>query len=91
MTDYGRGSGSEPWHPEDPLFGDVYEQGQGYPQHPQQPQQPQQQDGGWQDPYAPGQQPPYPQQQGYPQGQYPQQGQYPPQPQQQYPAHPQPP
>ncbi|AXG76875.1 endolytic transglycosylase MltG [Streptomyces paludis] len=22
MTDYGRGSGSEPWHPEDPLFGD---------------------------------------------------------------------
>ncbi|MFJ2815541.1 endolytic transglycosylase MltG [Streptomyces sp. NPDC091279] len=22
MTDYGRGPGSEPWHPEDPLFGD---------------------------------------------------------------------
>ncbi|MER5221385.1 endolytic transglycosylase MltG [Streptomyces flaveus] len=22
MTDYGRGQGSEPWHPEDPLFGD---------------------------------------------------------------------
>lgn len=57
MTDYGRGSGSEPWHPEDPLFGDVYEpgyQGQGYPQ--QQP--PTQQQGGWQDdPYATGQHP----------------------------------
>jgi UPF0755 protein len=58
MTDYGRGSGSEPWHPEDPLFGDVYEQGyqgqqhQGYPQ--QQPPNPQQQ-GDWQDPYATGQ------------------------------------
>ncbi|MFJ1648725.1 endolytic transglycosylase MltG [Streptomyces sp. NPDC088258] len=26
MTDYGRGPGSEPWHPEDPLFGD-----QGWP------------------------------------------------------------
>ncbi|HEY5832966.1 endolytic transglycosylase MltG [Streptomyces sp.] len=67
MTDYGRGSGSEPWHPEDPLFGDVYDQGQGYQQPPQHPQQP----GGWQDPYATGRQPPYPQQ-GYPQEQYPQ-------------------
>lgn len=22
MTEYGRGYGSEPWHPEDPLYGD---------------------------------------------------------------------
>ncbi|WNI14653.1 endolytic transglycosylase MltG [Actinacidiphila sp. ITFR-21] len=95
MTDYGRGPGSEPWHPEDPLFGDVYDQGHGYPQQPQhpQPQHPQQQpqqDGGWQDPYANGQQPQYPQQ-GYPQQQYPQQppqypqGQQPQYPQQGYP------
>lgn len=77
MTDYGRGSGSEPWHPEDPLFGDVYDQGQYQPQ-PQQQPYPQQQ-GGWQDPYATGRQQPYPQQ-GYPQEQY--QEQYP---QQQYP------
>ncbi|SEG73606.1 UPF0755 protein [Actinacidiphila yanglinensis] len=69
MTDYGRGSGSEPWHPEDPLFGDVYDQG--YPQqHHQNPQQ----QGDWQDPYATGQQQhqQYPQQpqQGYPQQGY---------------------
>nr|WSX73506.1 endolytic transglycosylase MltG [Streptomyces sp. NBC_00899]WSX80429.1 endolytic transglycosylase MltG [Streptomyces sp. NBC_00899] len=75
MTDYGRGSGSEPWHPDDPLFGDAYDGGQGYQQ--PQPQQPQQQGGEWQDPYATGQH----------QQQYPQQGtgQYPQQPQQQYP------
>jgi UPF0755 protein len=79
MTDYGRGSGSEPWHPEDPLFGD-----QGYQQRPH----PQQQDD-W-DPYATGQQPQYPydgqqapQQQYGRQEQYPQQGY--PQQQQQYP------
>lgn len=80
MTDYGRGSGSEPWHPEDPLFGDMYEPGYdsrtdpyagGRQPQPQQPAQPQQQ-AGWQDPYATGQQPGYPQQ-GYPQQQYPQQ------------------
>ncbi|MFG2556774.1 endolytic transglycosylase MltG [Streptomyces sp. NPDC048581] len=53
MTEYGRGPGSEPWHPEDPLFGDEGWEGQqahpgqqaaygGQPQHyPQQPQQPQ--------------------------------------------------
>ncbi|MBM9509759.1 endolytic transglycosylase MltG [Actinacidiphila acididurans] len=77
MTDYGRGTGSEPWHPEDPLFGDVYDQGQGY--HQQQPNHPQQQAGWQEDPYA-GQQPHYPQQgypqqgqQQYPQAQYPQQ------------------
>ncbi|MCL2554694.1 MAG: endolytic transglycosylase MltG [Actinomycetia bacterium] len=67
MTDYGRGSGSEAWHPEDPLFGDAYDQGQGYQQQQQHPQQ-----GGWQDPYATGQQPGYPQQ-DYSQQQYPQQ------------------
>jgi UPF0755 protein len=96
MTDYGRGSGSEPWHPDDPLFGDAYDRGQGY----QQPQ-PQPQEGEWQDPYATGQhQQQYPQQgtgqypqqqqpqQQYPQQQYPPQhqtGQYPQQPHQQYP------
>ncbi|MGC9541037.1 endolytic transglycosylase MltG [Streptomyces sp. UG1] len=50
MTEYGRGQGSEPWHPEDPLYGDGGWEGQqahtgqqaaygGRPQHyPQQPQ-----------------------------------------------------
>ncbi|MFF4397632.1 endolytic transglycosylase MltG [Streptomyces sp. NPDC001480] len=50
MTEYGRGQGSEPWHPEDPLFGDGGWEGQqahvgqqsaygGQPQqHPQEPQ-----------------------------------------------------
>ncbi|MDQ1039969.1 UPF0755 protein [Streptomyces sp. V3I8] len=53
MTEYGRGPGSEPWHPEDPLYGDDGWAGQeahaaqssygGQPQHhPEQPQ-PQQQ------------------------------------------------
>jgi UPF0755 protein len=88
MTEYGRGAGSEPWHPEDPLYGD---QGWGaqqaasgqapyggpeqqqYQQHPQQQYYPQQP----QDPYAP--QPQYAEQQvqqGYveqPQQGYPQQ------------------
>ncbi|MFS8203562.1 endolytic transglycosylase MltG [Streptomyces sp. CWNU-52B] len=52
MTEYGRGPGSEPWHPEDPLYGDGGWGGQeaqaaqspygGQPQHhPEQPQQPQ--------------------------------------------------
>ncbi|MFF4899044.1 endolytic transglycosylase MltG [Streptomyces sp. NPDC001068] len=57
MTEYGRGQGSEPWHPEDPLYGDDGWGGQqphvgqqspygGQPQHyPQQPQQ--QQYGDW--------------------------------------------
>ncbi|MEU6984200.1 endolytic transglycosylase MltG [Streptomyces sp. NPDC046324] len=36
MTEYGRGPGSEPWHPEDPLFGDQGWGGQ--PQYPQQAQ-----------------------------------------------------
>ncbi|GGX34704.1 membrane protein [Streptomyces malachitofuscus] len=58
MTEYGRGPGSEPWHPDDPLYGDggwggqQAQQGQqspygGQPQHyPQQPQT-QQQYGDW--------------------------------------------
>ncbi|WP_225635338.1 endolytic transglycosylase MltG [Streptomyces solaniscabiei] len=60
MTEYGRGPGSEPWHPEDPLYGDggwggqQAQEGQqspygGQPQHyPQQPQQ-QSQYGDWGD------------------------------------------
>lgn len=87
MTEYGRGPGSEPWHPEDPLFGDGGWEGQqahqgqqaaygGQPQqHPEQPQQPQHY-GDW----GNGQQAAYGQaQQQYPQqgqsGQYQQQGQ----------------
>jgi UPF0755 protein len=58
MTEYGRGQGSEPWHPEDPLYGDDGWGGQqahagqqspygGQPQHyPEQPQQ-QYYEGGW--------------------------------------------
>ncbi|MFG2560418.1 endolytic transglycosylase MltG [Streptomyces sp. NPDC048496] len=57
MTEYGRGPGSEPWHPEDPLYGD---QGRGG----RQAAHGQSQYGGPQDPYA--QQPP---QQAYPQHQ----------------------
>ncbi|SPE48393.1 putative aminodeoxychorismate lyase [Streptomyces netropsis] len=59
MTEYGRGSGSQPWHPEDPLYGDQGYNGQQYPQQ----QQPQQQS---QPPY--GQQ--YPEQQQYAEQQY---------------------
>ncbi|MEU9213735.1 endolytic transglycosylase MltG [Streptomyces sp. NPDC048415] len=57
MTEYGRGPGSEPWNPEDPLYGDGGWEGQaadgqssygGQPQHyPQQPQQQQPQHGDW--------------------------------------------
>ncbi|EDY58422.2 MULTISPECIES: endolytic transglycosylase MltG [Streptomyces] len=82
MTEYGRGEGSEPWNPEDPLYGDGGWEGQqahagqqspygGQPQH--YPQQPQQYDnGGWDE----GRQAAYGQaQQQYPQhdGQYDQQ------------------
>ncbi|MGW6900611.1 endolytic transglycosylase MltG [Streptomyces sp. NPDC054919] len=56
MTEYGRGPGSEPWHPEDPLYGDQGWDGQqaahgqsqyggpqqAYPQDPYAQQQPQQ-------------------------------------------------
>ncbi|MFF9913094.1 endolytic transglycosylase MltG [Streptomyces sp. NPDC013457] len=78
MTEYGRGPGSEPWHPEDPLYGD-----QGWGGQPQYPQQAQQQYG-HQDAYGQGQgqgydphyqQPHHPQQHQHPQ-QYQQQGQY---------------
>jgi UPF0755 protein len=58
MTEYGRGPGSEPWHPEDPVYGDQGWRGQ-------QAAHGQSQYGGPQDPYA--QQPP--QQQAYPQHQ----------------------
>jgi UPF0755 protein len=78
MTEYGRGEGSEPWHPEDPLYGDGGWGGQqahtgrqspygGQPQHyPEQPQQPQYDDGGWGD----GQQAAYGQAQQHYQQQY---------------------
>ncbi|MET9699153.1 endolytic transglycosylase MltG [Streptomyces sp. NPDC006529] len=78
MTEYGRGSGPEPWHPEDPLYGDPAwahqtQQGQlphdvGRQQYPQEPQ------------YHG--QPPQPQYQ-QPQQQY---AAHPQHPQQQYPA-----
>ncbi|MFF4507340.1 endolytic transglycosylase MltG [Streptomyces sp. NPDC001401] len=90
MTEYGRGQGSEPWHPEDPLYGNDGWGGQqaqvgqqspygGQPQH--YPEQPQQQhygdwgDGG-QSTYGQAQQQ-YPQQQyqGYDQQYYAGQGQ----------------
>ncbi|MGW5634225.1 endolytic transglycosylase MltG [Streptomyces sp. NPDC003832] len=96
MTEYGRGEGSEPWHPEDPYYGDggwggqQAQQGQqspygGQPQHyPQQPQQPQYGDWGTDPQGGYGQpQQQYPNQ--YDQQQYPQQP-HQQQPQQQYPA-----
>ncbi len=58
MTEYGRGPGSEPWHPEDPLYGDggwggqqAAHEGQqspygGRPQHPPEQQQSQYDDWG---------------------------------------------
>ncbi|MFI2781605.1 endolytic transglycosylase MltG [Streptomyces sp. ALB3] len=60
MTEYGRGSGSEPWHPEDPLYGDrgwgghQAAHGQGPYEGQQQPyaQDPYAQQGYQQDPYA---------------------------------------
>ncbi|MEV7523110.1 endolytic transglycosylase MltG [Streptomyces sp. NPDC091371] len=74
MTEYGRGHGSEPWHPEDPLYGD-----QGWAGH--QTQQGQVPYGGdQQQQYAqdPQYQQPYPQQVQYPQHpHYPQPEQYP--------------
>lgn len=88
MTEYGRGPGSEPWHPEDPLYGDggwggqQAQQGQqspygGQPQHyPQQPQT-QAQYGDWSTPdqhgYGQQQYPQYSRQQDYGQQQYDQQ------------------
>ncbi|MFB7110127.1 endolytic transglycosylase MltG [Streptomyces sp. NPDC056291] len=98
MTEYGRGPGPEPWHPEDPLYGDGGWGGQqahagpqsphgGGPQHhPQQPQQQRYGDWGQQQPGYDGQ---YQQQHYDPQGQqhYGQQGQQPYDPR--YGAHPQ--
>ncbi|MGW6911205.1 endolytic transglycosylase MltG [Streptomyces sp. NPDC054940] len=85
MTEYGRGPGSEPWHPEDPLFGDGGWEGQqaqpgqqaaygGQPQHypEQQPQHYGDWGNGQQAAYGQAQQ--QYQQQGHGQ-QYPQQGQ----------------
>ncbi|MFF8270239.1 endolytic transglycosylase MltG [Streptomyces sp. NPDC016562] len=84
MTEYGRGRGPEPWHPEDPLYGDQgwtghqTQQGQapygGAPQqeYPQEPQQQYQQQYPQQQ-YAEYPQQPYPQQQQYPEYQQPQQ------------------
>ncbi|MFE1246654.1 endolytic transglycosylase MltG [Streptomyces sp. NPDC058735] len=71
MTEYGRGQGSEPWHPDDPLYGDggwggqQAHQGQqspygGQPQHYPEQQQPQYGDWGT------GEQPVYGQGQHYP-------------------------
>ncbi|MCX2969982.1 MULTISPECIES: endolytic transglycosylase MltG [Streptomyces] len=80
MTEYGRGS--QPWHPEDPLYGDrewdgatAAPQPEGWDAYGQQPHYPQQQDayGNWQNPH-----PPPPPGLGEPYGQ--QYGQQPPQP-----------
>ncbi|MFH8256771.1 endolytic transglycosylase MltG [Streptomyces roseolus] len=78
MTEYGRGPGSEPWHPTDPLYGDQgWEGQQQYHQQPHQATPYAQGDQAYQDPYA--QQgygaDPYAQQQAaYQQQQYQQQG-----------------
>ncbi|MFH9612523.1 endolytic transglycosylase MltG [Streptomyces pratensis] len=71
MTEYGRGPGSEPWHPEDPLYGDQgwggqqAAHGQGQYEGQQQPyaQDPYAQQGYQQDPYQQHQQDPYQHQQ----------------------------
>ncbi|MBL1287385.1 endolytic transglycosylase MltG [Streptomyces sp. For3] len=67
MTEYGRGPGSEPWHPEDPLYGDQgwagrqAAHGQGQYEGQQQPyaQDPYAQQGYQQDPYQQQHQQPY--------------------------------
>ncbi|MEW2129920.1 endolytic transglycosylase MltG [Streptomyces sp. NPDC005435] len=73
MTEYGRGPGSEPWHPEDPLYGDggwggqQAHQGQSpYGGQPQQ-QYPQEQYGDWSQGRQPGYGEQYPQQPQHPQ------------------------
>ncbi|MBA0050810.1 endolytic transglycosylase MltG [Streptomyces sp. AJS327] len=77
MTEYGRGPGSQPWHPDDPLYGDRQWNGEpsGYQQ-------------GWatSDPYADqgGQHGGYPDQQYYPQHPHPHHAQQPPHQQQPY-------
>ncbi|MFK3732030.1 endolytic transglycosylase MltG [Streptomyces sp. NPDC088090] len=72
MTEYGRGQGSEPWHPTDPLYGDQGWEGQQQYQQPQQAAPYPQGGQAYQDPY---------QQQGYGADPYQQQAAY----QQQYP------
>ncbi|MFE3768291.1 endolytic transglycosylase MltG [Streptomyces sp. NPDC059122] len=73
MTEYGRGYGSEPWHPDDPLYGDRGP----YGGQEQQPQWGGQQPTGYpQQQYPQHEQHPQHPQQQYPQQQYPQQ-QYP--------------
>ncbi|WP_340563089.1 endolytic transglycosylase MltG [Streptomyces sp. GSL17-111] len=58
MTEYGRGPGSQPWHPEEPPYGDREGDGGAHPggwdAYGAQPQYPQQPDpyGGWHDPHA---------------------------------------
>ncbi|WP_426403237.1 endolytic transglycosylase MltG [Streptomyces sp. R-07] len=54
MTEYGRGSGSEPWHPGDPLYGDQGWEGQQQYPHPQQASQYGHGGQGYVDPYGQG-------------------------------------
>ncbi|MFC8405107.1 endolytic transglycosylase MltG [Actinospica acidiphila] len=98
MTEYGRGQGPEPWHPDDPLYGDGGWGGQQAAQQAQQsqqsyggqqqhyPQQPQQQYGDWGtgEQHGYGDQP-YPQYDQYGQQYAPQQHQQPQHPQHQAP------
>lgn len=68
MTEYGRGQGSEPWHPEDPLYGDQgwgQQAGHGQPAY------------GGQGGYDPQQQPQQPYEGDWATGQHAQQGQQP--------------
>ncbi|MFJ6579814.1 endolytic transglycosylase MltG [Streptomyces sp. NPDC091368] len=87
MTEYGRGPGSEPWHPGDPLYGDQGWEGQQQYPHPQQASQYGHQDQGYADPYGQG----GPAGQGYAGDPYQQQAQqqYAQQPEQQYQQQPQ--
>ncbi|MEV4862230.1 endolytic transglycosylase MltG [Streptomyces ossamyceticus] len=101
MTEYGRGPGSEPWHPDDPLYGDGGWGGQqapvgqqapygGQPQHyPEQQQYQQYADGNGNGGWGDGQQDAYAQQQYQQEYGDPGQPQYPGQHQhqQQYPGH----
>ncbi|MEU0403468.1 endolytic transglycosylase MltG [Streptomyces sp. NPDC006197] len=54
MTEYGRGPGSEPWHPGDPLYGDQGWEGQQQYPHPQQASQYDHGGQGYVDPYGQG-------------------------------------
>ncbi|MEU6624542.1 endolytic transglycosylase MltG [Streptomyces litmocidini] len=54
MTEYGRGPGSEPWHPGDPLYGDQGWEGQQQYPHPQQASQYGHDGQGYADPYGQG-------------------------------------